>query len=238
MLSREELREWTRSEKHHGSNSSRLLGEFLEYARQCSDPLNVYRYMEEKAICTFLPRYWIAKARLHADHGHYRLALECLEEASSRCGIAGDGEREGEEGEVREEVQAEEKALVDGLRQEMSRSPRKGKRSAEEYEVLSSVSKAADPQDPLRYESLLQLYETKFGGLRQEKERRERERREGLEESWMCANFEREEVEEHKIEERIHENSVKLSREIKYHSMHTPQKERSTMRLNKAMDSV
>jgi uncharacterized protein VirK/YbjX len=98
MLTREELCEWTRSGKHHGSNSSRLLEEFLEYARQCSDPLNVYRYMEEKAICTFLPRYWIAKARLHADAGHYRLSLECLEEARSRCGIAGDGEREGEEG--------------------------------------------------------------------------------------------------------------------------------------------
>jgi hypothetical protein len=54
----------------------------------------------------------------------------------------------------------------------------------------------------------------------------------------MCANFQRVELEELKIEEKIHENSVKLSREIKYHSMHTPQKERSTTRLNKAMDSV
>lgn len=40
------------------------------------------------------------------------------------------------------------------------------------------------------------------------------------------------------IEEKIHENSVRVSREIKYHSMHTPVRVRDPQRLTKTMDSV
>lgn len=53
----------------------------------CSDPLNVYRYMEEKVICTFLPAFWLSKAHYLAECGDYRNCFECLEEARSRNGI-------------------------------------------------------------------------------------------------------------------------------------------------------
>jgi hypothetical protein len=40
------------------------------------------------------------------------------------------------------------------------------------------------------------------------------------------------------IEEQIHEHSVKISKDVKYHSMHTPIKARDPQRLTKTMDSV
>lgn len=59
-----------------------------------------------------------------------------------------------------------------------------------------------------------------------------------LQTSWLATVYETEEINERKIEEMIHENSVRLSREVKYHSMHTPLKSRNPHRLTKTMDSV
>jgi hypothetical protein len=47
--------------------------------QNCSDPENILRFMEEKAICTFMPEYWILKAEHHADVGDFTSAFECIE---------------------------------------------------------------------------------------------------------------------------------------------------------------
>ena len=59
-----------------------------------------------------------------------------------------------------------------------------------------------------------------------------------MDSSWLYEMYNREERQEEAIESLVHENSVKLSREVKYHSMHTPIKRRDPQRLAKAMDSV
>lgn len=43
----------------------------MAYQSLCSDPLLVFRYMEEKAVCTFLASFWIAKAEVYAQLGDY-----------------------------------------------------------------------------------------------------------------------------------------------------------------------
>jgi hypothetical protein len=56
----------------------------MSYAALCADPENIFRYMEEKAICTFLSAYWIHKAEYLADIGDYIGCFECIEDANSR----------------------------------------------------------------------------------------------------------------------------------------------------------
>lgn len=56
--------------------------------QNCSDPENILRFMEEKAICTFMPEYWILKAEYLADVGDFASAFESIEEAYLRNGIA------------------------------------------------------------------------------------------------------------------------------------------------------
>lgn len=53
----------------------------------CSDPLNVFKYMEEKSICLFLGNYWINKAETLAEMGECKNAFLCIQEAQSRIGI-------------------------------------------------------------------------------------------------------------------------------------------------------
>ena len=48
------------------------------------DPLLVFRYMEEKAICIFLSDFWLEKAKVHAELGDYVTAFECIVLARSR----------------------------------------------------------------------------------------------------------------------------------------------------------
>lgn len=41
------------------------------YLDQCQDPIHIYKYMEEKSICTFMPQYWLKKADYYYDIGEY-----------------------------------------------------------------------------------------------------------------------------------------------------------------------
>jgi hypothetical protein len=65
-----------------------VIGNFRNYMQNCSDPENILRFMEEKAICTFMPEYWILKAEYLADVGDFASAFESIEEAYLRNGIA------------------------------------------------------------------------------------------------------------------------------------------------------
>lgn len=64
-----------------------IFSNFKAYIQLSSDPHNIFRYMEEKAICTFLPEFWILKAEYLAEDGDYDGCFECIEEAHSRNGI-------------------------------------------------------------------------------------------------------------------------------------------------------
>ena len=55
----------------------------MKYQALCRDPLLVFRFMEEKAICTFLPIFWVTKANMLAEIGDYRGGFESLELARS-----------------------------------------------------------------------------------------------------------------------------------------------------------
>lgn len=54
----------------------------------CCDPLNIFKYMEEKSICVFLGNYWINKAETLAKMGDFKNAFLCIQEAESRIGIS------------------------------------------------------------------------------------------------------------------------------------------------------
>lgn len=54
------------------------------YQRMCSDPLLVFRHMEEKAIATFMPEFWIEKALVYGEIGDYVNCFESLDLAQSR----------------------------------------------------------------------------------------------------------------------------------------------------------
>jgi hypothetical protein len=79
MRQPEELENYTKDHAHHGVNCPTLLGNFRNYMQGCSDPENILRFMEEKAICTFMPEFWMLKADHLADVGDYTAAFECVE---------------------------------------------------------------------------------------------------------------------------------------------------------------
>lgn len=56
----------------------------MNYKDLCSDPLLVFRYMEEKVICTFLAAFWMSKAQIYAEIGDYSNCFESVELAKSR----------------------------------------------------------------------------------------------------------------------------------------------------------
>jgi len=64
--------------EHHGLNKTVILEHFSLYLEKVKDPLNVIRFMEEKAICIFLPKFWLLKAEYLAEYGDYRTCFECL----------------------------------------------------------------------------------------------------------------------------------------------------------------
>jgi hypothetical protein len=53
------------------------------YVKLVQDPLNVFRYMEEKSLCIFLTNFWVAKSEYLAEIADYRNAFSCLEFAES-----------------------------------------------------------------------------------------------------------------------------------------------------------
>lgn len=57
---------------------------FIQYSEQCSDPMNVFKYMEEKSICIYLANYWCSRSNLFAEMGDFRDAIVCLKEAILR----------------------------------------------------------------------------------------------------------------------------------------------------------
>lgn len=83
-MDRQMLEKYTQNSIYHGLNSPEILDNFMNYQKICSDPLLVFRYMEEKAICTFLPAFWIKKAEIYAEIGDYSNCFECIEFAWSR----------------------------------------------------------------------------------------------------------------------------------------------------------
>jgi len=50
----------------------------------CQDSLNVFRYMEEKSICTFMPQFWLKKAQVLFELGDYEGCFSSLQEALFR----------------------------------------------------------------------------------------------------------------------------------------------------------
>lgn len=78
------LESYTRQSCLYGQNDELILNQFMKYADLCSDPLNIFNYMEEKSICIFLGNYWIRRAELFAEMGDFIDACTCLKEAVSR----------------------------------------------------------------------------------------------------------------------------------------------------------
>lgn len=60
-------------------NCPAVLANFKNYIQLCKDPENIFRFMEEKAICTFMPEYWLLKAEHLADVGDFASSFECIE---------------------------------------------------------------------------------------------------------------------------------------------------------------
>lgn len=56
-----------------------MLSNFKHYMQSCADPENILRFMEEKAICTFMPEYWLLKAEHLAEVGDFASSFECIE---------------------------------------------------------------------------------------------------------------------------------------------------------------
>lgn len=56
-----------------------MLSNFEHYMQSCADPENILRFMEEKAICTFMPEYWLLKAEHLAEVGDFASSFECIE---------------------------------------------------------------------------------------------------------------------------------------------------------------
>lgn len=81
------LEEFLQDQKHAGSESLEVLEKFLLYAKLVQDPLNVFRYMEEKAICIYFPLFWYSKSEYLAEIGDYRNAFFCLKESEGRKDI-------------------------------------------------------------------------------------------------------------------------------------------------------
>lgn len=55
-----------------------MLESFVEYAELCTDPLEVFRYMEKKNICTNMSAYWIEKTKVYCKMGEYSKAVDEL----------------------------------------------------------------------------------------------------------------------------------------------------------------
>ena len=55
----------------------------MKYQKICRDPLNIFRYMEEKAVCTLMPEYWLEKSSFCAKLGQYRECFDCISIARS-----------------------------------------------------------------------------------------------------------------------------------------------------------
>ena len=70
-MERQYLIDFTQDTNHHGVNSPEILSNFMKYQKMCCDPLNVFRFMEEKVICTFMPEFWIEKSFVEAKMGDY-----------------------------------------------------------------------------------------------------------------------------------------------------------------------
>jgi len=70
-MNRQELEIYTQDHSHHGVNCRQILDNYLNYVTICKDQHNVFRFMEEKAICTFLPAFWLAKAHYLSEFGDY-----------------------------------------------------------------------------------------------------------------------------------------------------------------------
>ena len=56
----------------------------MQYAGLCSDPLNVFKYMEEKSICIYLGNFWLNQSQVLAEMGDFSNSFLCLKEAISR----------------------------------------------------------------------------------------------------------------------------------------------------------
>lgn len=78
------LREWTMGQEHWGSNNITALDNFVRYSEMCQDSMNIFRYMEEKSICTFMPQFWLKKAEVLFEVGDYEGCFSSLQEALFR----------------------------------------------------------------------------------------------------------------------------------------------------------
>ena len=78
------MADYTRQTQLYGQNHPEILDKFLQYAHLCRDPLNIFKYMEDKAICLHLPQFWLSYSETYAEMGHFKNAYLCLKEALSR----------------------------------------------------------------------------------------------------------------------------------------------------------
>lgn len=58
MSERKEIEELVKKTEGNSDNPSGLLQSYMDYAELCSDPTEVYQYMEDKQICVALPSFW------------------------------------------------------------------------------------------------------------------------------------------------------------------------------------
>ena len=81
------LEKYTKDPALAGQDSVEVMENFITYANLCQDPHNVFRYMEEHAICVYQSHFWVYKSNLYTTVGDYKTAFLCLKEAESRTEI-------------------------------------------------------------------------------------------------------------------------------------------------------
>jgi len=84
MSQKEELHELLKGSPAVRGNLPRLLQNYMDYAELCSDPEEVFQYMEEKQICVGFARYWRERAQLFCLMGNFREAVNILEKSSAK----------------------------------------------------------------------------------------------------------------------------------------------------------
>lgn len=94
------------------------------------------------------------------------------------------------------DINQKEVDLVNKLINEMRIYPIKGKRTNEEFQFTTNSAKKTNDKRGLKsnYEHMLPIYESKYGGLRNQKEKEFKAKREKLPLSWLAEEYEKEEI--------------------------------------------
>lgn len=75
MAEKDSEKKTSQQQETSAETNPSILQSYIEYAELCSDPLEVFKYLENKKVCLTDPTYWIEKMKLYCKMGEFRKAV-------------------------------------------------------------------------------------------------------------------------------------------------------------------